>query len=57
MVQPHLEIQLVLEIVGGKRYVEDICCGSSWNSSMKNTKEKMTRLIGSTMINVKEIFD
>ena len=56
-VQPHLEMQLVLETVGGKRYVEDICCGSSWNSNMENTKEKMTRLIGSTIINVKETYD
>lgn len=56
-VLPHLEMQLVLEIVGGKRYIEDICCGSSWNSSMENTREKMTRLIGSTLINVKEICD
>lgn len=50
-------MQLVLETVGGKRYVEDICCGSSWNSNMENTKEKMTRLIGSTIINVKETYD
>lgn len=56
-VQPHLEMQLVLETVGGKRYVEDICCESSWNSNMENTKEKMTRLIGSTIINVKETYD
>ena len=50
-------MQLVLETVGGKRYVEDICCESSWNSNMENTKEKMTRLIGSTIINVKETYD
>lgn len=56
-VLPHLEMQLELEIVGGKRYIEDICCGSNWNSSMENTKEKMTRLIGTTIINVKEICD
>ncbi len=56
-VLPHLEMQLKLEIVGGKRFVEDICCGSSWNISMKNTEGKMTRRIGSTMINVKEIDD
>lgn len=57
LVLPRLEMQLGLEVVGGKRYVEDICCESSWNSGMENTKEKMTRRMVSTMINVKEIRD
>ena len=35
---PHIEFEFNMETVMGNYYIEELICGSNWNSSMENTE-------------------
>ena len=52
---PHVELEFTLETTEGNQYTEKLSCGSSWDVSMKNINNIVTREIGITEITVEEI--